>query len=169
MINLKSATVIHDHMYIYPLDPALARPVEGECEDYDAAMKAWETEFDAAIEANDSKRLPLLPNEKPTIFWLRHPGPQLKRWIEDLCHDKIELKAGKIRMTQERSVARKVAALCIARAENLGMELELNGYTDPKSDYPAVSPASMDILERAPGLIDGICARVIAQLNPAPS
>lgn len=172
MIQLKASTVIKDHCYVWPGDPALGRPDPKDFEDeteFPPALEAWEGEYDAAMEGNDPSRLPLLPNEKASIFWLRHPSATLKRWLLDLCHDKITLVGGKARLTCEHTVARKVASLCLVRAENLGMELDLNSAEDLASGFPCVSPKSMDVLESCPGLIDGLSARVFRQLNPSPS
>ena len=142
MIQLKTATVQDDYAWIWEGDDALDKSKDG-----------WREEYDAALESGDLARMPLRPGVKPTIFYLRHPTPLLKRVWAGLWQS----KPGSV-------AARKVAQLALVKAESLGKELRWDGRD--MDGFPCVPEATMDELDQVPELVDSIALAAITELRP---
>ena len=146
MITLKTATLVDDYAWIWENDDALDRTKEG-----------WRDEYRAALESHDMARMPLRPGAQPTIFWLRHPTPSMRRRFAGLVADVATFPLG----------LRRIAAMSIVKAEHVGIHLEWDG-ADPETRLPCVPDATMDALEMvgAGALVNAIAMSIMEALSP---
>ena len=143
MIPIKTATVQEDYAWIWQEDEAI-----------DKGRDDWRAEYDAALESCDLARLPLKPGQKPTIFWLRHPTPLLRRVWAGLWQSKTSAVA-----------ARMIAAMALVRAEHIGPGMVWEGRD--ADGYPCVPAVTMDALDSIPELVDGLALAALAETRPS--
>ena len=143
MIPLKTATVQDDYAWIWDDDEAI-----------DKAKDDWRTEYDAALESGDLDRLPLKPGVKPTVFWLRHPSPALRR-----------VMAGFFSTGKEQGLAsRRCAQYSLVRADGTGLELKWQSRC-PDTGFDCVPDKTMDVLDGVPDLVDSIALAVLKEMS----
>jgi hypothetical protein len=160
MLALKASTVVEDYAYIWAEDPAI-----------DQTAEDWRELYDRAHEENDLSLLPLHPNTKPTVFWLRHPVGELRVYITDRWQQAIDPKKPSFISEQ---LLWLVAKHCLAKVENLP-QLDYKKDVDADSGFGCVSTATMtqlaqvglDEYGREGMLIDALGMRVLEKLLPS--
>lgn len=151
-------TLIHSFPHVWSRDPALdidialLSTVREDLSDA-ADLARWDAEkvkheaYERAIELADMALLPLKEGDPPSVFWLRFPTGELPRHILD------------IRESCGTAVAiRRFVALCLDRIDNaVGLKI---GRTVDDAGFKVVDSATLDIMEKAPGLMPELAGRV---------